>query len=206
MAKIADLSHEIERCGEILRSGGVVAFPTDTVYCLGAAITNRKAVARIFQIKGRNTTKALPVLVADISQMKELASKMPDIVCRLSQRFLPGALTLVLPKTNKVSDDITGGLKTVALRIPDNKIALDLIKAAGAPLTGTSANLSGKPSTLTAEEVRKQLGSMVDYIIDGGRVTGGVESTIVDFSGDEAKILRQGSVPKSELQLFCNVQ
>lgn len=201
-----DLNTQIKKGIEILKKGGVIAFPTDTVYSLGAMITSSKAVERVFEIKGRDKTKALPVLVEDISQMKTLASKMPDIACRLSQRFLPGALTLVLPKTELVSDAITGGMNTVALRIPDNEAALKLIKGVGAPLTGTSANLSGKKSTLTAEEVKAQLGDRIDYVVDGGRVSGGVESTIVDFSGEKAKIIRQGSVPRSELELFCNLE
>lgn len=206
MPEKSNIDEQIKKGIEVLEKGGIVAFPTDTVYSLGALITNKSAIERVFEIKGRDKTKALPVLVADASQMKEYALKMPDIACRLSQRFLPGALTLVLPKTSLISDEITGGAGTVALRIPDNEIALALIKGVGMPITGTSANLSGERSTLTAEEVKGQIGDKVDYIIDGGRVKGGLESTIVDFSGDKPNIIRQGSIPKSELELFCNLE
>ncbi|MFA5316503.1 MAG: L-threonylcarbamoyladenylate synthase [Dehalococcoidales bacterium] len=186
-----------------LKSGGVVAFPTDTVYSLGCDIYNREAVARLYQLKGRPRRKALPLLLAGVEQIDEVALSVPEVARRLAVEFMPGALTLVLKKRASVPDIITAGGDTIALRVPAHPIPLALVRGLGMPITGTSANLSGRPSALTAGEVRSQFGSRVDLVIDGGRVTGGTESTIVDVSGDIPVILREGAISRAELALVC---
>ncbi|XUX01061.1 MAG: L-threonylcarbamoyladenylate synthase [Dehalogenimonas sp.] len=185
---------------EILKNGGVIAMPTDTVYCLAASLNYPEAIGRIFDIKGRATTKALPVLVADVIQMRQVAEMNP-LAEVLVRRFMPGGLTLILPKKPAVPDIVTGGKPSVAVRIPGHTLTLYIIKAVGTPLTGTSANLSGRGSVCEASDVRTQLGDSVDLVLDGGRCPGGIESTIVDLTGPESPVIvREGAVPQSELE------
>ena len=146
----------------------------------------------------------LPLLLADKSQIGEVAEPVPPIVWLLADKFLPGALTMVLYRKSKsVPDIVTGGGKTVAIRIPAHPVPVALIQGVGAPIVGTSANLSGRPSALTAEEVYAQLGDKVDLIIDGGRCPGGRESTIVDLTGEIPLILREGAISREELKQVC---
>jgi len=194
---------QIERAVFALKKDGVVAYPTDTVYGLGAAMNNLKAVERIFEVKGRPKGMALPLLVADRDQIKQIAVNIPEIAWRLVDKFMPGGLTVILQKADTVADIITGGGKTIGVRIPNHPIPIALIKGLGQPIVGTSANLSGQPSALTAEEVRKQIGDRVDIIIDGGRSPGGVESTVVNLSGVKPVILRLGAIKPEEIKLIC---
>jgi L-threonylcarbamoyladenylate synthase len=184
----------------ILKRGGIVAFPTDTVYGLGASISLPQAVERVYQIKRRPRSMPLPILLADKSQIGEVVGPVPPIARLLADRFLPGALTMVLYKESKAVPDIVTGGKTVAIRIPAHPVPIALIKGLGAPIVGTSANLSGKPSALTAAEVYAQLGDKVDLIIDGGRCPGGKESTVVDLTGETPLILREGAISREELR------
>jgi len=184
----------------ILKEGGIVAFPTDTVYGLGAAVNLPQAVARVYQIKERPKNMPLPLLLADKSQISEVAEAVPPVARLLADKFLPGALTMVLLKSKSVPDTVTGGGRTVAIRIPAHPVPLALARGLGTPIIGTSANLSGQPSALTAEEVDKQLDGRVDLIIDGGRCPGGKESTIVDLTGETPVILREGAISKKELE------
>jgi L-threonylcarbamoyladenylate synthase len=192
---------DLAKAIDILKKGGVVAFPTDTVYCLAASLSSPEAISRIFDIKGRAMTKALPVLVADAIQMRQVAEMNP-LAELLVRRFMPGGLTLILKKKPLVPDIVTGGRDSVAVRIPGHTIALYIIKAVGAPLTGTSANLSGQGSVCSAEEVRAQLGDLVDMVLDGGNCPGGIESTIVDLTTPRPTIVREGAVPRAELEAF----
>lgn len=187
----------------VLKEGGIVAFPTDTVYGLGAGIGNTQAVERVYQVKKRPHGMALPLLLSDVSQIGEVAWPVPQAAWLLAERFLPGALTLVLPKAPSLADIVTGVGKTVAVRIPAHPIPVALIRGLGTPIIGTSANLSGQPPALTASEVYTQLGDKVDLIIDGGRCPGGRESTIIDLSGDTPVILREGAIPGEELKKIC---
>jgi len=188
----------------ILKRGGIVAFPTDTVYGLGASISIRQAVERVYQIKRRPRGTPLPILLADKSQIGEVAEPVPPIAWLLAGKFLPGALTMVLYKKSKsIPDIVTGGGKTVAVRIPAHPIPVALVRGLGAPIIGTSANLSGKPSALTAAEVYAQLGDEVDLIINGGRCPGGKESTIVDLTWEPPIILREGAISREELKQVC---
>ena len=180
-------------------------FPTDTVYSLGASISIGRAVEQVYRVKQRPRQRALPVLLADISQIGEVAKIVPRIARLLAEKFLPGALTLVLPKTESVPDIVTSGGDTVAIRIPAHPVPVALVRGVGTPIVGTSANLSGQPSALTYEEAHTQLGDRVDLIIDGGRCPGGTESTIVDLTGETPVILREGAISREELNdAYCH--
>jgi L-threonylcarbamoyladenylate synthase len=182
----------------LLKKGGIVAFPTDTVYGLGAAASSPQAVARVYEVKKRPRDIPLPLLLASIAQIEEVAR--PGTLARhLAERFLPGALTLVLAKSPLVPDIVTAGRETVAVRIPAHPVPVALVEGLGAPVLGTSANLSGRPSALTAGEVASQLGDRVDLVIDGGRCPGGRESTIVDVTGEVPVVLREGALSVGEL-------
>jgi len=199
----AAIQQQVEQAITILKQGGIVACPTDTVYGVGAAINIERAVERVYQIKGRPHSRALPILLAEKYQLAEVSKVVPPLARRLADRFFPGALTIVLPKADSVSDIVTGGLKTIAVRIADHPIPIAIVRGLGVPIVGTSANLSGSPSALTAEEVRAQLGDRVDMIIDGGRCPGGRESTIIDLTGDTPRILRKGPISLEELREVC---
>ncbi len=195
-----DIQQQIEQGITILREGGLVAYPTDTVYGLGASANLPRAVKRIYAVKERPQSMPFPVLVANIAQITRLAESVPPLAARLIEKFLPGALTIVLLKSGSVPDAVTGGGSTIAIRIPAHPVPLALIEGLGAPLVGTSANLSGRPSPLTAHDVYSQLGNKVDLIIDGGRCPEGKESTVVDVTGEIPVVLREGAIPVVELE------
>lgn len=200
-----EMQKQVESGIAILKEGGLVAFPTDTVYGLGACFNNLAAVERIYRVKQRLHSMGLPLLVADESQINEVAEQVPQAAWLLVRRFMPGGLTLVLPKDKSVPDIVTGGGKTVAVRIPDHPVPIALIRGLGKPVIGTSANVSGRQSALTAGEVRLQFGDGVDMVIDGGKCVGGKVSTIIDFTGDVPKILREGAISRAELENVCSI-
>jgi len=198
----ASVREQIEKGVSILKQGGVVAFPTDTVYGLGASIGIDSAVERVYRIKERQRRMALPLLLADIPQLDEVAISIPTSARLLAENFWPGPLTLVLLKSDSVSDTVSGGSETIAVRVPAHPIPIALAQGVGTPIVGTSANLSGQPSALTTEEARNQLGNKVDLIIEG-ECPGGKESTIVDLTGETPVILRQGALLIEELRQLC---
>ena len=198
-----DISEQIEKGVSILKQGGIIAYPTDTVYGLGASAFIAGAVQRIFTVKERPSDMPLPLLLAETSQIRELAEYVPENAWSLIETFLPGGLTLVLPAAGSVPEIITAGGLTVALRIPAHPVPLAIIKGLGAPLVGTSANLSGRPSVMTATEVQSQLGDKVDFIIDGGKCPGGIESTIIDMTAEKPVILRAGAISAEQLRKTC---
>lgn len=200
------VEEQVEKGIAVLKKGGLVAFPTDTVYGLGANAYSEAAVRRIFRLKQRSEDKALPLLVADIAQLKELVGPLTMVAELLAHRFLPGALTLVLPRPERVPDIVTAGGETVAVRIPAHPVAIALIRGLGSPIVGTSVNLSGRPSALTADEVRSQFGVRIDLVINGGRCPGGVESTIVDVTGETPRVLREGAISRKELEGVCRFE
>ncbi len=199
----SDIQRQVDRGISILKQGGIVAFPTDTVYGLGACANLHQAVERVYQVKERPRDMALPLLLAHTLQISEVAEPVPPIAWLLAHNFLPGALTIVLHKSNSVSDIITGGGITIAVRIPAHPIPVALADGLGIPIVGTSANLSGKPSVLTADEVYSQFGDKIDLVIDGGRCLGGTESTVVDVTGETPVVLREGAISKEELKRVC---
>lgn len=176
----------------VLTAGGIVAFPTDTVYGVGAHAFLPQAVQRLYTAKVRPADKAIPLLIADAGQLSQVAQNIPQVAYELAARFWPGALTLVLPRTPAVSDEITAGGDTVGVRAPDHPVAQALLRAVGCPLATTSANISGQPPAVTAEDVLAQLDGQIDLLIDGGRCPGGVASTVLDLSVSPIRVLRAG--------------
>ncbi|HEY8347492.1 MAG TPA: L-threonylcarbamoyladenylate synthase [Symbiobacteriaceae bacterium] len=189
----------LAQAAAILRNGGLVAFPTETVYGLGANALDGQAVAKIFKAKGRPADNPLIVHVADREAVKEVAATVPPAAERLMERFWPGPLTLVLPRTRAVADDVTAGLDTVGVRMPNHPVALGLIRAAGVPIAAPSANLSGRPSPTVAEHVIEDLAGRIDLILDGGETGVGLESTVLDMTEDPPVLLRPGGVTVEEL-------
>ncbi|MBI3863254.1 MAG: threonylcarbamoyl-AMP synthase, partial [Planctomycetia bacterium] len=191
---------EISRAAEILRAGGLVAFPTETVYGLGANALNEQAVARIFDVKGRPRFDPLIVHIPGREWISRLAAKFPPEAERLAERFWPGPLTLVLPKLPLVPDLVTAGCPTVGLRVPDHPVAQALLRAADLPVAAPSANPFGRISPTTAEHVREQLGAQVDLTLDGGPCRVGVESTVLQLTTAEAILLRPGGTTVEEIE------
>lgn len=197
------LQREIEKGVEILRKGGVIAFPTDTVYGLGADVFNFAAVERIYEIKNRPKHQQFPLLIANAEQMTILAESIPEITWLLARRFWPGGLTLVLSRKDSLPAHLASG-PTIAVRVPNHPVCLALIEGLGNPITGTSANTSGQPAALTVEEVGQQLEGKVDLVIDGSRCPGGKESTIVDTTHEPPMILRRGIIPSHDIDKAYN--
>jgi L-threonylcarbamoyladenylate synthase len=196
---VALASFDILEAVEVLRQGGLVAFPTETVYGLGADATNSRAVGRIFDVKGRPRNHPVIVHLAEATAIKEWAAEIPADAWALAETFWPGPLTLILPRSNRVPDAVTGGTGTVGLRVPDQALALELLEAFGGAIAAPSANRFGRVSPTTAAHVRADLGTDVDLILDGGACAVGVESTIVDLSQGRPRVLRLGGLSVEEL-------
>ncbi len=184
---------DIEQAVRFLKAGGVVVFPTDTLYGLGADVFSLTALERLFSIKGRPADLALPVLVDSPDQVETVA-RFTNIGSRLAERFWPGPLSLVLPKVHGLPDLVTGGRDTVAVRMPDHQAPLALAGQLQRPVTGTSANLSGGPDLHSLEALDEQLGGRVDYIMRSGPPPRGTASTVVDVTGDSPQLLREGAI------------
>ena len=191
---------EIQHAAALLRSGKLVAFPTETVYGLGANTLDADAVARIFAVKGRPNTSPLIVHVGERETVAKVADSWPAAAQMLAEKFWPGPLTLVLPKTAVVPDIVTAGLPTVGVRMPAHRIALALIRAAQVPVAAPSANRFTQLSPTTAEHVREGLGDRVDYILDGGPCDVGIESTVLSLAGDVAVLLRPGGISRQQIE------
>lgn len=190
----------IERAVEILRNGGLVAFPTETVYGLGADARNPRAVRRIFQVKGRPPTHPLIVHIAEPEDLYQWAVGIPEVAWRLADRFWPGPLSLVLRRSSLTPPEVTGGQETVAVRVPSHPVARDLLRAFGSGVAAPSANRFQGVSPTTADHVRDSLGRDVDIVLDGGPCPVGLESTILDLTGDEPAVLRPGGIPLEDLR------
>ena len=190
----------LSRAGALLRAGGLVAFPTETVYGLGANALDAVAVRRIFTAKGRPSYNPLIAHVADIAGARALVSDWPPLAQALAERFWPGPLTLVLPKRAAVPDEVTAGRAFVAVRVPAHPVALALLMAAGVPLAAPSANRFTELSPVTAAQVARSLGDSVDLILDGGRTTVGIESTVVDLSVSPPVLLRPGTITRAAIE------
>jgi len=202
----ASLPESILQAVDVLRAGGVVAFPTETVYGLGADATNEKAVCRIFEAKKRPTFDPLIVHVATVEQAHSLWRGEPGSAESLARRFWPGPLTIVLPKAPSVLDLVTAGLPTVAVRMPNHDAALALIKALGRPIAAPSANVFGHTSPTSAQHVMEDLGEAVDLILDGGPCRVGVESTVLKIESGVGTILRPGAVSAEQLRSILPVE
>lgn len=184
----------IDEAARVLREGGLVVFPTDTVYGVGAAVDRPDAVARLYVAKGRPLDRPIPVLIADLDQLERLASELNEAVWRVARRFWPGALTIVVPAQPWLPVEIVRDTGAVGLRMPDHPVALAIIRAAGGAVATTSANRSGEREACTVEEAIAALGEAVDLYVDGGRTPGGVPSTVVALEGGEIRVLRRGAL------------
>lgn len=184
----------IQKAGKILREGGLVAFPTETVYGLGGNALDPKASMKIYAAKGRPSDNPLIVHIADIKDLAKITTEIPEGARIIAEKYWPGPLTMILPKADSVPKETTGGLDSVAVRFPSDRIAQELIKAAGGFVAAPSANTSGRPSPTMAEHVEEDLGDAIEMIIDGGQVGIGLESTIVDFTEDVPVVLRPGYI------------
>lgn len=185
---------QLRPAAQALAAGRLVAFPTETVYGLGADAGNAQAVREIFKAKGRPSDNPLIVHIADMAQLKSIVSSVPEKAQRIMKTFWPGPLTLILPKNQAIPDETTAGLSTVAVRMPANPIALALIRLSGVAIAAPSANLSGRPSPTCASHVIEDLSGRVDYIIDGGSTKVGLESTVLDMTVDPPMVLRPGGI------------
>ena len=202
--RIGTRSHDIARAVQILHSGGVIAFPTDTVYGVGAHAMQSTAVERLYVVKQRPRDKAIPLLLSGIDALVQIAAPVPASAYALAEQFWPGALTMVLWRTAAVPDAVTAGGETVAVRVPDHRVTQALLAALGAPLAATSANLSGQPAPDTAAGVLAQLKGRVQIILDGGQCPGGVASTVIDLTLLQPAILRAGGVAAKEIERVLN--
>jgi len=194
------VSEEVRRAAEILRRGGLVAFPTETVYGLGADASSAAAVARLYAVKGRPGSHPVIVHFATAEQAFSWAREVPDAARRLAARFWPGPLTLILKRAPHAGDFVTGGQDTVGLRVPAHPVAQQLLREFGAPIAAPSANRFGRVSPTRAEHVRDDLGGDVDLVLEGGASEVGIESTIVDLSRGRAVLLRPGAISRPELE------
>lgn len=190
-------ANEIQRALDALYKGGIVAFPTDTVYGVGTLAFNNSAIESIYNAKKRPIEKAIPILIGDLHDLEKVGVNIPDMALRFAARFWPGPLTCVVPKQPTLPAAISA-TSTVAVRIPDHSDALALLRAAG-PMAVTSANISGQPSPTTAQEVYAQLNGRIPLILDGGTTPGGVPSTLVDCTGERPVVLREGPITLENL-------
>lgn len=190
----------IQRAAEQIKHGNIVAFPTETVYGLGADCFNPIAVAKIFEAKQRPAFNPLIVHINSLTQLENIAEIHNDRILKLINSFWPGPLTVILPRKKSIPDIVTSGLDTVAIRMPRHKVALSLIHKAGVPIAAPSANMFGLLSPTTSAHVQNQLSGRVEFILDGGNAEIGLESTIVDFSGGSLKILRPGGLTIEEIE------
>ena len=187
----------------ILKNGGLVAFPTDTLYALGASSSIQSALERVYEAKGRPTGMPLPIFVSSAEEIENIAIDIPTAAWDLIDSFWPGPLTIILKRSKAVSDIITGGGDTVGIRMPDHPIALELIRSVGSPITGTSANMSGDDNPSSADHVFKSLGESVDLIIDGGECVSNGASTILDLSSNQPRIIRYGVLLAEDIERVC---
>ena len=188
----ADLPQALIKAQEVLRAGGLIAFPTDTVYGLGAEIGNAEAVAQLHRIKGRMESKAIPVLAAHVVDLRQVAKPLPDMVKRLAARFWPGPLTLVVWRSPDLIPEVSP-FETVGVRIPDHPLTLALLAQTG-PLAVTSANRTGGPDPLSAADVLAELSGAFDLLLDGGLAPGGIASSVVECTQEEPRLLRRGPI------------
>jgi L-threonylcarbamoyladenylate synthase len=197
---------EIRRAAEILRAGGLVAFPTETVYGLGADASNPKAMARLYAVKGRPADHPVIVHFASAENAFSFSSEIPVAAKTLANRFWPGPLTLILKRSEKAKDFVTGGQPSVGLRVPSHPVARELLEAFGGAIAAPSANRFGRISPTTAAHVREDLGADVDLVLEGGASEIGIESTIVDLSSGDAVLLRPGAISHQQLQELINIK
>lgn len=193
---------KLEICANCIKNGGIVIFPTETVYGIGANALDDKAVSKIFIAKGRPSDNPLIVHICDFDMLKQCidVSKISKLEEKLIKAFCPGPFTIILPRSKNIPDNVTAGLDTVGIRMPDNKTANLLIKQSGVPIAAPSANISGKPSGTCIEDIAEELANRVDYVIDGGQTNIGIESSVVKVIDDKVQILRPGKISIEDIE------
>jgi L-threonylcarbamoyladenylate synthase len=197
----ADHPAAIQHAIDVLQHGGLVAFPTDTVYGLAALVQDVESIERLYVVKGRNTTKAIAVLLGNTEDLDQVTIDLRPEAYKIAENFWPGPLTMIVPRHPNLPD-ILAPLPTIGVRIPDHPVALSLLTATG-PLAVTSANLSGDKNTTTAQQVYNQLEGRVHLILDGGKSPGGVPSTVIDCTSSELEVLREGPIPLKKIKAIC---
>ena len=194
------LSTSLERAVAILRTGGVIGIPTDTVYGVAANVLDDNAVGRVFRLKGREDTSPIPVLIGEVDDLFRYGTDVTEEAVALAEAFWPGQLTIVVSKSDSISSIVSGGLDTVGLRVADHPVPRQLISGLGAPITATSANISGTDALTSAVSVAQQLGASLDLVFDGGQLAPSKPSTVVDVTSRPAKILREGAVSRAAIE------
>lgn len=197
---------KIAQAVSILRCDGLIGYPTETVYGLGAAIFSESAVQRIFKVKERSAAKAIILIVSELAMLENLVQTITPPAQRLIEHFWPGPLTLIFEATSRVPPEICGGGASVAIRIPQNQICLDLIHALGMPITSTSANLAGGANPQTADQVQQTFGEQLDLILDGGPTPGSAPSTVLDVRTATVKLIRAGALDLAEIERICPIE
>jgi len=200
------LKTEIKAAVQIIRKGGVVAIPTDTLYGFAACSTDAIAVEKVFELKRRPMDMPIPLLISDPEDIHKVASEVPPEAVLAANHFWPGELTIILKKSVLVPDVVTAGLNTVGIRVPNHWIPRSIAKQLGAPITGTSANRHGEPSIPNAQSVKDNFDCEIDLIIDDGTTGNGTASTLIDFSSSRPVILREGSISRIKLEEICKCQ
>lgn len=202
----ADTPTIIESAVQVLQSGGVIVYPTETVYGIGCSIFNTDAVANVYRIKARPFNMPLSANLANIEQVYDIAIDIPDEFFLLAERFLPGPLSIIIKKSWVIPNIVTSGFNSIAIRIPDNKVFQDIIESLDMPVAGTSANVSGKGSVAEISELTDTFVGKVDIIINDGSSRIGIESTIISLIGDKPRIIRTGAIPKSDIELCLRMK
>jgi L-threonylcarbamoyladenylate synthase len=200
---MAVTGNDINKAAELLKNGEVIAIPTETVYGLAANALDPLAVLKIYEVKQRPRYNPLIIHIADIEKLKQYTVNIPDIAVKLAEKFWPGPLTMLLPKSNIIPDEVTSGLPDVAVRVPDHKTTLELLRLIDFPLAAPSANPFGYISPTSGRHVEKQIGSKIPYILDGGECSKGVESTIIGFEGETPVLYRLGAIPAEAIEAVC---
>ena len=195
----------LDRAVEVLRRGGLVAYPSDTVYGLAALPANDRAVEQLFRVKQRPAEQSMPLLISSPHDLAKVAANVPPVALRLIGHFWPGALTIVLARAPSFHSNAVAG-DTVALRVPDHAVPRELVQRLASAITGTSANVSGGPEPVTADDVRAQIGDGVDLILDGGPCAGGTPSTVIDCVEEPPRIVREGAISREELVRAAGTQ
>ena len=193
---------EIKIIAKILQRDGVIAYPTDTFYGLGANCFSKNAIHRIYRLKGRKASKPLSIVISDIEMIREIVFGIPHVFWEISDKFWPGPLTIVLKASAKFPADFLGAGASVGIRLPDLPWLRKLVRETGIPITATSANISGEREVARIEEVRENFYGKVDLIVDGGKTRGNLPSTVIDLTSGDLKILREGAIPRNQLRKY----
>ena len=201
----AVVSRSVSSAIETLRNGGVIGAPTDTLYGILADASNEAAVRKVFRVKARQGSSPLPIFVAEVSDLYRYGSDIPDLALALARQFWPGKLTIVVEKSSLVPALVSGGLDTVGIRIPDHPVPRSIVKGLGAPVTATSANISGLPPLTSGADVAGVLGERLDLIYDGGQLAPSAPSTVIDVSVRPPRILREGAVARARIERVTSV-